>query len=566
MAMGDLARVDEYDPFDAEKFANPAVAGAIGSLATLPRRAIQNSQFAVDTGVYDPAVPVEAAMTVMGGGVGGTGERAGVAIGSGPIRKAPMDAEAILRGHPDGIISEAGNGVVISKRGDALHAEVDGKKVGSLNMSWRGPYATSVEVAPNMQRQGIATQLYQGAEGILGRPMVPSPLGLSDSASALWKRRLSEMEPQQKQDLLREAVQIGHEAGVPKSAADRMRKLGWDEDTGGGFSLGSGATDQKGAAAIQGIRAYHSSPHDFDRFDLSKIGTGEGAQVYGHGLYFAENPAVSGQGGQYWNQFLKRVPDAEAGAANLLKQFNFNREKALEAAQSNLNAAQIWKGASGKNPRLDAYQAQIDLLASGKPVGPRTYEVNINADPAHMLDWDKPLKGHPLQADLERAGVRAHVASTRPGEPSFLPATGRDAYQSLVKDIGYGNVSAPSGYGNNPAGGASHIFREAGIPGIKYLDGGSRNAPISSMGIKQLEGRLEQYKADLAGGFGDPERMKYNIASIERELASYKPSHNYVIFDPSIVNIMKKYGIAGAAPAGMGALAAQDYYQPEERN
>ena len=40
---------------------------------------------------------------------------------------------------------------------------------------------------------------------------------------------------------------------------------------------------------VQGIRAYHGSPHDFDKFDLSKIGTGEGAQAYGHGLYFAEN-------------------------------------------------------------------------------------------------------------------------------------------------------------------------------------------------------------------------------------------------------------------------------------
>ena len=37
-----------------------------------------------------------------------------------------------------------------------------------------------------------------------------------------------------------------------------------------------------------GIRAYHGSPHDFDRFDISKIGTGEGGQAYGHGLYFAE--------------------------------------------------------------------------------------------------------------------------------------------------------------------------------------------------------------------------------------------------------------------------------------
>src|SRR5215471_20243846 len=59
-----------------------------------------------------------------------------------------------------------------------------------------------------------------------------------------------------------------------------------------------------------GIRAYHSSPHDFDRFDMSKIGTGEGAQVYGQGLYFAENPAVSGQGGRYWQQFLRNNFDA----------------------------------------------------------------------------------------------------------------------------------------------------------------------------------------------------------------------------------------------------------------
>ena len=41
------------------------------------------------------------------------------------------------------------------------------------------------------------------------------------------------------------------------------------------------------------IKAYHGTPHEFDRFDMSKIGTGEGAQAYGYGLYFAENPEVS---------------------------------------------------------------------------------------------------------------------------------------------------------------------------------------------------------------------------------------------------------------------------------
>jgi hypothetical protein len=36
------------------------------------------------------------------------------------------------------------------------------------------------------------------------------------------------------------------------------------------------------------VRAYHGSPHDFDRFTTDKMGTGEGAQAFGWGLYFTE--------------------------------------------------------------------------------------------------------------------------------------------------------------------------------------------------------------------------------------------------------------------------------------
>lgn len=39
--------------------------------------------------------------------------------------------------------------------------------------------------------------------------------------------------------------------------------------------------------------AWHGSPHDFDEFDLGKIGTGEGAQAHGWGLYFAKDKKVS---------------------------------------------------------------------------------------------------------------------------------------------------------------------------------------------------------------------------------------------------------------------------------
>ena len=39
--------------------------------------------------------------------------------------------------------------------------------------------------------------------------------------------------------------------------------------------------------------AYHGSPHIFDRFSLDKIGTGEGAQAFGWGLYFAGRKGVA---------------------------------------------------------------------------------------------------------------------------------------------------------------------------------------------------------------------------------------------------------------------------------
>jgi len=43
----------------------------------------------------------------------------------------------------------------------------------------------------------------------------------------------------------------------------------------------------------QAITAYHGSGANFDKFDLDFIGTGEGAQAYGYGLYFAEAEKVA---------------------------------------------------------------------------------------------------------------------------------------------------------------------------------------------------------------------------------------------------------------------------------
>ena len=42
------------------------------------------------------------------------------------------------------------------------------------------------------------------------------------------------------------------------------------------------------------LTAFHGTPHKIlGKFDISKVGTGEGAQAYGHGMYFAEAPTVA---------------------------------------------------------------------------------------------------------------------------------------------------------------------------------------------------------------------------------------------------------------------------------
>jgi len=297
----------------------------------------------------------------------------------------------------------------------------------------------------------------------------------------------------------------------------------------------SGVRD-KIAKVIAGIRAYHSSPHDFDKFDLNKIGTGEGAQVYGHGLYFAENPAVSGQGGQYWKQFLGRFEGTpEGNAAKRLRDAGFDRDKAVadyEAFLQSHATKQRSPEAMASARRL--YEAQmakgveeLDLLRGGGPVGPRTYEVNIKADPAQFLDWDKPLG---QQSDYVREAMLPQRLGLKPAGPlgdrgwyGWTDDQNRLIGRAQTKDVPSEifdqrelGMSLYRGGGTWKPPEAATRLRDAGIPGIKYLDQGSR-----------------------AAGTG---------------------SSNYVVFDPGIVDIVKKYGVVGA-PAGMGALAAQDQYE-----
>lgn len=135
------------------------------------------------------------------------------------------------------------------------------------------------------------------------------------------------------------------------------------------------------------IRAYHGSPHDFDKFDLSKIGTGEGAQAYGHGLYFAESEPVAKSYRDKLTDGASFIrPDGTHWDPGSLSHLNVRviaRRHGIEAAidAAKKLAVPPWTDATvlaGKDLR-----ALEKLQAAGgvKPNPGHMYEVGIHATP-----------------------------------------------------------------------------------------------------------------------------------------------------------------------------------------
>lgn len=234
-----------------------------------------------------------------------------------------------------------------------------------------------------------------------------------------------------------------------------------------------------------GAIVWHGSPHKFDKFDSSKIGTGEGAQAYGHGLYLAESPDVAGS---YKAALAGRADSAGAVSRNIpTRQF------------TPAEIAEIHRAATGSDPievaakRLGYRTASlrdVDEGALTKAIAEvrdeasgSLYKVDLpDSAIARMLDWDKPLSQQ--APEVQRAMQQAYtVPSWKRGErmplsalieqyqkggmtPDVIPEmrlTARQIYSDLVEQTGSSSAAADA-------------LRKAGVPGVRYLDGGSRGA------------------------------------------------------------------------------------------
>ena len=283
--------------------------------------------------------------------------------------------------------------------------------------------------------------------------------------------------------------------------------------------------------------------HPLGRFNMSKIGTGEGAQAYGHGLYFAEAEDVArgyrdqladmdlihngeivdvdprgGKGAK--NDFLQRL---KKGMVREKTDYGNNsevfREENVDDALSIMHA----------DDELTAWAQQFKGGEIGVDPKGSMYQVEIDASPDEFLDWNLPLSKQSEQ-------VKKAIGLDR----SLL---GED----LSKEAIYEYMKKTSGVDNsNLAEGISrfHLGEKSYLNGVT----GEALAPVDA----------EEWGSIVAAPQGI-KGIRYKDANSRGKEGG---TSNYVVFDENLISIARKYGIA--IPAAAAMLARQTGQNPQD--
>lgn len=310
--------------------------------------------------------------------------------------------------------------------------------------------------------------------------------------------------------------------------------------------------------------AYHGSPHLFDRFSTDRIGTGEGAQSYGHGLYFAGKKEVAAY---YREQLTKaaKIPSHVVAALKEVDMLGFNTAgQAMAAIRSHPDWVQRWDAGDLSPDKVSAIE---DYAKNGNKG--RLYHVDV-PDQHELMDWDKPLAEQPpdVRAKLEgllreaegadKLGMSLADFRKLPPEQRALatPATLRPGLMKLKGDEVYSELALAMSDPLRPAEDfragreqrsimASATLADAGIAGHQYLDQQSR----TSLDAAHLQARAADLQRQIDVAEKQKQTMPTSVAAeyqphidrLTKELGEVQrklnPSHNYVIYDDSRVNI-----------------------------
>jgi len=222
-------------------------------------------------------------------------------------------------------------------------------------------------------------------------------------------------------------------------------------------SLRADADKVKSGAEQLGIRAYHGTGADFDRFDMAHVGEGEGTRRAGYGLYFADNAANATRYREFTAPTVigdEVVATGEVRQAAMLRregkldQVLGQERRDVQALLDKPNPSDFMVEAT--NRKLGRVEAMERVAKGEVRSGGHLYEVELDAEPTQLLDWDVPVKDQPEVAAKAREAARKAGL----GEEA-MDLKGSDFYAALeaktMSDVA-----------------TSRLLAESGVPGVRY--------------------------------------------------------------------------------------------------
>jgi hypothetical protein len=294
------------------------------------------------------------------------------------------------------------------------------------------------------------------------------------------------------------------------------------------------------------LEAYHGTPHKIEgKFDINKVGTGEGAQAYGHGMYFAENPSVAGE----YARNLSNRDMTNQGRLNA----HANAQRLATVTGDPKYAADDIKFVLESNPNHEQKKLlteTLGFLESGAYKNPlettgNLYKVDIPDEHIpNMLNWDLPINQQSAKVQEIAKQLDPNLLVDTPhlivrGQPRHwtevvdsLEDLQNPKVMKLLKKI-YGESSEIMPYGDYLASKMTgeQLYRNLSNPtqwskeAAPYamkagMEDAAVSAKLNELGVKGI-----RYKDAMSRGADEG-------------------TSNFVVFDPSTVKILEENGIS----------------------
>ncbi len=326
-----------------------------------------------------------------------------------------------------------------------------------------------------------------------------------------------------------------------------------------------------------GILAFHGSGADFDEFNLSKIGTGEGTQVFGHGLYFTDskdiakfykNTMLKSQNVEFNGKPIKFLSDSQdidnktvvlgkirdrilSGKHNSKSAINNVKFEYEQSINNSFDLSRPLNKIDKMN--YDSMKSDLDYIDSldandFKYESGKTYEVNIKTVKDNLINHDIPINE---QSKNMQDKVRELIKIMPFPENRFfkldLNLNGGLFRQELEGQVRAGINKIADNNVRRLKKEISQFDFEKMIdkdPFLKLVNSKMLDDKTVTGYIGNPLGSTPKIASEIMNDFGI-KGIKYKSGQLTSGQQDSKAT-NFVIFDDKIIDIMAKYGIVGA--------------------